>query len=218
MNHSKAYWISPEGKVYAVDQTHIVFIIENVGIFDLDIETIKTAYKKHNEKLRHEGKARNEIIEDLLKKGWIRLRYREKNNAWHVNHCSEPRSLVARLKIWYEKYEISKGSPSFNMIRIYQNAIMYDHNTVQEFLYDDTFIKNCLNCRYSTWAVGIGQGFFCRNSDKISSSEFLDIATPGKSHISSTGFKRFFIPSREYKCEHHSFNEKCGIEQMRNEE
>ena len=209
MKKNNAYWISPSGTIYEVPITHINYIINNAELFDLDLDEIKAIYKKHNEKLRFEGKARNEIIEDLLKKAWIRIRYRNKNHAWHINHCSESRSLVNRLKKWYEQEKISIDSPSFKMLKIHRDAVNYDHDKVQEFLYDPNFIKNCLNCQHSTWAVGVGQGFFCTNEDKIKSSEVNTEMKVGRVHISSTGFKRFFIPNREYKCEFHEYRKEC---------
>lgn len=54
--------------------------------------------------------------------------------------------------------------------------------------------KSCLICSHSTWAVGIGQGFFCRNEEKI--NQGVDRVL-----VSSIGFKRFMIPNRGYICE-----------------
>lgn len=54
--------------------------------------------------------------------------------------------------------------------------------------------KSCMNCRHSIWAVGLGQGFFCRNEDKMNQGGDSVL-------VSSAGFKRFMIPNRDYICE-----------------
>lgn len=72
---TEAYFISPRGYVIPVlNGTHIAEVIQNPKVFGLTSESIADAYKRHDETLGHEGFARDEILTELLKIGWIRAR------------------------------------------------------------------------------------------------------------------------------------------------
>ncbi|MGD0229110.1 MAG: hypothetical protein ABSC19_01975 [Syntrophorhabdales bacterium] len=70
----KAYWISPEGDMFPVPQSHISEVISNPERFKLTRGYLEVVYKKHKEPLGWEGKAREEVIKGLIAKGWIRTR------------------------------------------------------------------------------------------------------------------------------------------------
>lgn len=73
-NNQGGYWVKGN-KIYNLNgRTHIDFVFANLDKFDMTREDINAYYKKHNEKLGQEGKAREEIILELVKKGWIRIR------------------------------------------------------------------------------------------------------------------------------------------------
>lgn len=69
-----AYWISPSGDLIEVDDKHISTIKQNPEIFGLTYDYIKGLYDKYGERYNWEGKAREELITNLLKRGWIRIR------------------------------------------------------------------------------------------------------------------------------------------------
>lgn len=74
-----AYFISPRGKFVPVTQgKHIDQIIYEPATFGLALKDIVAAFKRHSETLGHEGVARNEIIEGLFRKGWVRVRFEER--------------------------------------------------------------------------------------------------------------------------------------------
>ena len=79
-----AYWISPKGKVIPVPSRHIHSIIEEPKKFGLTTKKIKDLYDKYDEPMGHEGQAREDIMLDLMKKGWIRLRFIPRNYKWTV--------------------------------------------------------------------------------------------------------------------------------------
>lgn len=88
---AEAYWITPYGKIMEVDARHINAIIRNPELFGLTREEIVEIYKRHKEPMGWEGKAREEIILELVKRGWIRIRhYRTRNDHWsiHINKLS----------------------------------------------------------------------------------------------------------------------------------
>ena len=70
----QAYWIK-YNQVYEVDTKHINMVIKNPEMFGLTIEEIRAIYKKYNEKIGQEGKAREEIIKLVAKNGWLRVRH-----------------------------------------------------------------------------------------------------------------------------------------------
>lgn len=72
------YWISPEGNIIPLEGSidrHIHMVIQNPEKFGISKKQIDALHKKYKEKLYSEGNAREEIITELLKKGWIRIRY-----------------------------------------------------------------------------------------------------------------------------------------------
>ena len=71
-----AYWINPRGKVMEPAMYHIGSIISNPSKFGETKETIKDTFDKHNEPISKssEGNARNEIMERVMKRGFIRIR------------------------------------------------------------------------------------------------------------------------------------------------
>lgn len=74
MMDTRAFWISPEGYVMPVELSHISMVIRDPEKFGLTTQDIKAAYRKHNEPVGLEGKAREELIVALLGRGWIRVR------------------------------------------------------------------------------------------------------------------------------------------------
>jgi hypothetical protein len=95
-----AYWIGPKGQIISNFHIHIEAVIENPQLFGLTLDKIKEAYNKYNEPLRFEGKARVEIMEPLIRNGWIRIRYNPKNDSYSVelNRLSGENSKY--LQIW----------------------------------------------------------------------------------------------------------------------
>ena len=84
---ANAYWISPGGEIRPVKTTHIRDVIdypEEFGEFGLNPEHIQDLYELYGEKLGIEGKARKEIMTNLLNKGWIRIRYHSRNDRYSI--------------------------------------------------------------------------------------------------------------------------------------
>jgi hypothetical protein len=79
-----AYFIHPcEGQVIYVPHSHISLVISNPEKFDLNFDYIKTIYEKYGEKIGLEGRARREILLNLIDQGFIRIR--KYNSHWKVN-------------------------------------------------------------------------------------------------------------------------------------
>jgi hypothetical protein len=79
----EAYWISPKGIITPVDNSHIGTILHYPMHFGYTYDQVISVYKRHHEKIGFEGFAREEIMNDLFKKGWVRVR-RKFNESCYV--------------------------------------------------------------------------------------------------------------------------------------
>lgn len=112
-----AYWVSPEGELFGVTR-HIHFISSNLDKFGFTREHYVETFKKHNEKLGIEGKARAELIRDSLDKGWIRARDNG-NEGWVIECCKELESCDENIKIWaaevWRHHQVNGRYPLINV-------------------------------------------------------------------------------------------------------
>jgi len=79
----KAMFISPKGEFIAGSSSHIDMVTDNPKKFGYTIEDIRKIYEKYNERMGIEGKARDEILTNLISNGWIHIR-RRPNKYWAV--------------------------------------------------------------------------------------------------------------------------------------
>ena len=88
--NSQAYWISPYGELLEVGTNHIQLIINNPKVFGYTKDQIKQIYDKYNEPMGVEGKAREEIIKNVVTKGWLRIRrYNNKGYSININQMTK---------------------------------------------------------------------------------------------------------------------------------
>jgi glutamyl-tRNA reductase len=101
-----AYWISPKGEIIQVTgtsgTTHIDTVINNPDVFGVTIDEMKEVYEKYGEPFRTEGKAREEIIRNIVKKGWIRVR-KYKNSHWSFNVHRLSKKVKDHIFDWADK-------------------------------------------------------------------------------------------------------------------
>lgn len=97
-----AYWISPSNQIIDVPTNHIDIVIKNPETFGLTLADIQSVYESHGEEIGTEGKAREEIILDLVKKGWIRIR-QYRNQGWSVNVNRLTKKIKDNLFDWVTK-------------------------------------------------------------------------------------------------------------------
>lgn len=82
MERSEKYWISPEREVITVDITHVQAVIDDPGRFGWVAEDVRDCYRKHDERLGLEGKARAEILVENTRRGWVRVRHHSRCDVW----------------------------------------------------------------------------------------------------------------------------------------
>jgi len=99
----QSYFINPQGKIISCGaSSHISMIISYPEKFGLNKEYIDKIYNKYNEPIGIEGKAREEILMDLFKKGWIRIR-RYVNNFWSINVIKLTKKNKDYIQEWASK-------------------------------------------------------------------------------------------------------------------
>lgn len=71
----EAYFISPRGNILPIFHgSHISEVIAEAKTYGLTSEVIAETYQKHKETMPKEGYARDEVLTELLKNGWVRAR------------------------------------------------------------------------------------------------------------------------------------------------
>ena len=111
---TKAHWVNPSGKVYDVKDTHIIFVSEKPSLFKTSVDKMKKLYDKYDEKFpNQEGKARIEIMTDIVKKGWIRTRFRPREGAWVAETWKWGSREKKAIRKW-AKHE-SRGKKQFRV-------------------------------------------------------------------------------------------------------
>jgi hypothetical protein len=98
-----AYFISPYGDVIPLkEDRHIHEIILHPDKFGLTKKEIEAVYKKHKEVMGvgNEGESREEIIGDLLAKGWARVRYITRDDSFTVQVYSLDKRQKENIYDW----------------------------------------------------------------------------------------------------------------------
>ena len=116
---SPAYFISPNGKILYVGTNHIDGIIRMPKKFGLTRDYIKSVYKKYDERLGQEGKAREEIIIEIVNKGWVRIR-RYGDAFWSINVKKWNPKIKSYIEQWASS--IVKGTKEFKELDVYMTV------------------------------------------------------------------------------------------------
>lgn len=96
---STAFWIAPEGEIILVGSSHIAAVIALPEKFGYTRRQVEEAFHRHGEPLGLEGKARTELIKDLVGKGWIRIRFYPKTQ-WSINVAALDERVRGLLSAW----------------------------------------------------------------------------------------------------------------------
>lgn len=116
----EGYWISPSGTTYDVPFTHIDFIVKNPYLFGYTRDELQMIADRHCDRLEDEGASRNQVMTDLLKMGWIRVRY-DRQREWVLQIWTLSKKVLDNLLHWLNSMldESVKGAK-----RVYQNTQM----------------------------------------------------------------------------------------------
>ena len=92
------WWLSPTGDIATVATTHVAAIIDDPDLFGFTKDQVLDAYDRHDEQLYSEGRAREELILDAVRRGWIRIRrYRQ---YYSVTTRQLDEDTTDRLREW----------------------------------------------------------------------------------------------------------------------
>ena len=106
--HNVAFWISKNGEMIEVENgNHIATVLKYPEKYGYTKQQLKDVYDRYHETVGTEGKAREEIILSLVRKGWIRIR-RYENKFWSVTVNRMDRKVKDYLHSWASK--ILKGT------------------------------------------------------------------------------------------------------------
>ena len=189
-----AYWISPDDDHYLFTTTHISYVSDNPSLFGLTSADIQSVYEKHEMKTKTVPKAERVIIKSLLRKGWVKIQLNTNSNFWNIKYSVRVKNIKKKVHSWIQLNDILAYGANYNFIHSDIKPIFVYNREIEKYLTAENYTieERCLNCKNSIWAVGLGQGFFCRNKDKINQ---------GGDRVIGTEFRRFLIPNRNYTCE-----------------
>lgn len=78
------YWFK-YGDAYEVERNHIRFILDKPEMFEFTKEELRDIYRSYGEKIGQEGKAREHIIKEAARRGWVRIRhYKKPSDYWSI--------------------------------------------------------------------------------------------------------------------------------------
>lgn len=98
------YWISPNNYFFTVEQ-HIFSVCDAPAAFGTTEQALQEVFEAFGEIYRREERAREVIIRELVRAGWIRLRnyVRAHNDYWSVNLPSLSPADIARLCVFMQQ-------------------------------------------------------------------------------------------------------------------
>ena len=153
-NKSQAFWISPSGKIIDVPQFHISTVMDDPEKFNTSKEELQQIFAKYNEPYSPfvEGFAREEIMVQLIKKGWVRLRYVSKSNSWTIQLANLNNRLKNYIFDWVvrmiDKRKMSKRTGIKILPIDGQNVISGDASEVINFKLFELHKMSKPNCKY----------------------------------------------------------------------
>lgn len=96
----RAFWISPEGEVCPVADTHIASVFADPGLFGVTRDYVEGVYRAYKDPLGREGMAWERILKELIAKKWIKIR--DYGEYLSVQVFSFDRDSMSRLRIFFE--------------------------------------------------------------------------------------------------------------------
>lgn len=147
-----AYWINPYGQILNIGASrHITQVVQEPEKFGVTKEYLESVFNKHGEHWGSEGNAREEILKEIMKKGFIRIRLYP-NRYWSVQTWDFNSRTRKALEKWAEQAMQDPKSDKYMPVKLvsfgdkWQNSkldindIYYgklSEGIVEEFDFDD---------------------------------------------------------------------------------
>ena len=140
---ANAYWLDPGGKLRQAKTTHIEDVGKNPEEFGLTSKIVNDYYKMYREKPYIEGRARDEIIDLILKRGWTRIRYVISQDYYDI----QTGELAKRVKDYLFQWAVKtlEQYTNRNDSRVVINVVSSRSN--QQFKMSDLVSEALLNMK-----------------------------------------------------------------------
>ena len=149
-----AYWINPYGQIIDIGAgKHINQVTDAPEKFGVTREYLEAKFKEYGEPWGSEGKAREEIIKEIMKKGFIRIRLYP-NKFWSIQTWDFNSRTRKALEKWAEQAMNTPKAGKYMPVKLvsfagqWQNSdldisdVYYgklSEGVVEEFDFDDDF-------------------------------------------------------------------------------
>ena len=97
----RGYFISPTGELLCVDDAHIRTMIADPERFGLTSAEIERRYAAYRESMGIEGSAREDLLRQVIARGWIRIRHYPRMDRWSVNLPDMSERHVMRVRAFF---------------------------------------------------------------------------------------------------------------------
>lgn len=104
IGHKAGFWLSPRGDLVGTTSVHVKDIIQNPSKFGVTPNWIQGIYDKYDEPLGSEGDAREEIIQYVLTRGWIRIRRYTRPDYWSVTVNTLDNKTKGIIESWVNAF------------------------------------------------------------------------------------------------------------------
>lgn len=151
-----AYWISPSGSILpVVGGIHINNIVKDPRSFGFTSEKLQATFEKHGESPDQEGNARNELMNDAMIRGWIRIRRRNRPDFWSVQSGVLNKPFYKRMRNWAWDMLGAEAAHKFDDIRM--NAVSPNQSMMLKRDDRTTFEELTIGDSSNTTTIGYGQ-------------------------------------------------------------
>lgn len=100
MTKPGAFWISPEGNIHRVIHTHLKYVLQHPGLFPFDPKKYESLLESCNEQYGEEGKARRMVLTDIIKEGWIRVRFTARPYYYTLETWKFDEKMLNNIRKW----------------------------------------------------------------------------------------------------------------------
>jgi hypothetical protein len=116
-----AYWISPDGVFFEIEDHPIKTIIQQPEVFGYKLDEMQIVYAKYDDENEAEGEATKVVIRDLLEKGWIYCHKRNSHGDWiaEVTRLDKPTRL--NIQLWIQELQKDPDTHEEMQLRIYRH-------------------------------------------------------------------------------------------------
>lgn len=119
MAQGRAFFISPDGEILNVYETHIAMVIHDPERFGWTLRRLQAAYDRHRERFGIEANAREQILKKVLAASWIRIReYVGHETYWSFQFGRWSPLIARRARRWAKLMLADRGARPYDEVRL----------------------------------------------------------------------------------------------------